>query len=171
MGEKVMTDAEKREHLVELMDHFETAMLVTRTAGGGLRSRPLAVAEARADGGMYFATSSKSGKVHEIDDDPHVNVAMQNGHRQFVSVSGRAHVERDRGLVDRLWSESWKVWFPDGKDDPTLCLIAVEPTEAEYWDSSGATGLRYLFEAAKAFATSTRPESNDDRQNAKLPRL
>ena len=168
--EKVLTEAEKHEHLVELIGKFDTAMLVTRMANGGLRSRPLAIAEARPDGGLYFATSIESGKVHELDDDPHVNVAMQNGHRHFVSVSGRARIERDRRLIDRLWSDSWKVWFPDGKNDPALCLIAVEPTEAEYWDSSGATGLRYLFEAAKAFATGTRPDT-DDRQNAKLPNL
>lgn len=171
MGDKVLTEAEKRKHLAELIGHFDTAMLVTRTASGGMRSRPLAIAEARADGRLYFATSIESGKVHEIDVNPHVNVAMQNGHRRFVSLSGRAHVERDRSLIDRLWSESWKVWFPQGKNDPALCLVAVDPTEAEYWDSSGATGLRYLFEAAKALATGTRPEGNDDRQNAKLPNL
>jgi hypothetical protein len=36
------------------------------------------------------------------------------------------------------------------------------PSEAAYWDSSGATGLKYLFEMAKACVTGTRPDTDDD---------
>lgn len=163
-----MTENEKRQKLADLVQKFDTAMLVTRTQQGELRSRPLAIAEARKDGTFYFATSIESGKVHEVVVDQHVNVCLQEG-RQFVSVSGRARIERDRGLIDRLWKEDWKVWWPQGKDDPALCLLAVDPTEAEYWDASGAAGLRFLFQAAKAYVSGTRPPDNDDGQNAKVP--
>jgi general stress protein 26 len=156
-----ITDAEKRDHLKKLLGDFDTAMLVTRSADGGMRARPLAIADKRDDGTLYFATSAGSPKVDEIDADAHVNVTMQDG-RRFVSLSGVARLVRDRGLVERLWSEGWKVWFPQGKDDPSLRLLVVEPTEAAYWDNSGLHGLKYMFEAAKAYVSGTLPSSDAD---------
>jgi general stress protein 26 len=153
--------AEKRAHLKKLLAGFDTAMLVTRSADGGMRSRPLAIAEKREDEALYFATAAESSKVDEIEADSHVNVTMQHGGR-YVSLSGLARVVRDRGLVEQLWSEAWKVWFPQGKDDPSLRILIVEPTEAAYWDGSGAHGLKYMFEMAKAYVTGTRPASDDD---------
>ncbi|MES1204993.1 MAG: pyridoxamine 5'-phosphate oxidase family protein [Pseudomonadota bacterium] len=159
-----LTEAEKRARLRDLMSDFDTAMLVTHTDDGGLRSRPLSIAENRADGALYFATSLESPKVHELEADPRVNVSMQDK-KKFVSVSGQARISKDRALIDKLWSEGWKVWFPKGKDDPTLCILTVEPSEAAYWDMTGAVGVRYLFAMAKAYVTGTKAASDDDERH------
>jgi general stress protein 26 len=162
---KILTDSEKREHLKELISDFSTAMLVTRTMDGGLRSRPLAIADDQSVAGLSFATAIDSAKVKELEADDHVNVAMQ-GKQKFVSVTGVARIERDRALIDRLWSEAWKPWFPGGKDDPSLCILTVDPTEAAYWDNSGGEGVRYLFEMAKAFVTGTKANPGPDDAHA-----
>jgi general stress protein 26 len=165
-----LSDRDKRERLTELISGFTTAMLVTRTPDGGMRARPLSIAEKRDVGEMYFSTAIDSPKVHELESDPHVNVVMQDG-RRFVSVSGVARVLRDRALIDALWSESWKVWFPRGKDDPALCLLVVEPAEASYWDMTGVDGIRYVFEMAKAYVTGTRPATDDDERHTARVKL
>jgi general stress protein 26 len=159
-----LSDSEQREKLSELISNFSTAMLVTRTADGGMRARPLSIADKRDDGELYFSTAIDSPKVHELEADQHVNVVMQDA-RKFVSVSGLARVVRDRALIDELWSEAWKVWFPKGKDDPKLCLLVIDPTEASYWDMSGTEGIRYVFEMAKAYVTGSRPPSDDDERH------
>jgi general stress protein 26 len=156
MAEPTMTDEEKRKHLHELIKGFGTAMLVTRTVDGKLRSRPLAIAERRGDD-LYFATSIESPKVKEIGVDPHVNISLQDS-SQFVSLSGTARVVTDRALIEQMWSETWKIWFPKGKEDPSICLLAISVHDAEYWDQSGLKGIRYLFEAAKAYVTGTRAD-------------
>ena len=161
---KELSDAEKRQQLSKLMSEFKTAMLVTRTDDGHMRARPLSIAGSRDDGALYFSTGVESPKVHELDVDPRVNVVMQDG-RRFVSLSGVASVVDDRALIDRLWSESWKVWFPKGKDDPSLRIVAVEPVEAAYWDMTGTTGIKYVFEMAKAYVTGKRPDSDDDQSH------
>jgi general stress protein 26 len=165
-----LSGEEKRERLSELMAGFSTAMLVTRTDDGGMRARPLSIADKRDDGALYFSTAIESPKVHELQADGHVNVVMQDG-RKFVSVSGIARVVQDRALIDQLWSESWKVWFPKGKDDPSLCLLVVEPLEAAYWDMTGLHGVRYVFEMAKAYVTGTRPPSDGDEQHTARVKL
>src|SRR5580765_8280322 len=161
---------DKRERLSEMVRRFDTAMLVTRTGDGGMRARPLTIADSDDDGALYFSTAIESPKVHELQADEHVNVVMQDG-RKFVSVSGIARVVQDRALIDKLWSESWKVWFPKGKDDPSLCLLVVEPLEAAYWDMTGLHGVRYVFEMAKAYVTGTRPPSDEDEQHTARVKL
>jgi general stress protein 26 len=158
---RTISESEKRCRLKDLMADFDTAMLVTRTPDGILRSRPLAIARSREDSALYFSTAIDSTKVNEISADPHVNLTMQDK-RRFISLSGIAHVEVDRELVRSLWLESWRIWFPQGWKDPSLAILVVEPTEATYWDISGAEGLRYLFESAKAYVTGARPDSDND---------
>jgi general stress protein 26 len=151
----------KQRHLLDIINEFDTAMLVTRTDDGAMRSRPLMVAECRDDGTLYFATNAESAKVHELERDPHVTVTLQ-GDKQYASLSGRAEILRDRGLVDRLWSEAWKVWFPAGKNDPQLCILAVHPHTAELWDNRGARGALYFLKAAGAYLTGRRPRTTED---------
>ena len=54
------------------------------------------------------------------------------------------------GTARHLTAPADKVYFPEGKDDPNLCLAVLHPEEVEYWDMTGPKGIRYLFEAAKA---------------------
>jgi general stress protein 26 len=163
-----LNPSERREQLQKVMHGFDTAMLVTRGADGGMHARPLAIAEHSNAEVLYFASSADSTKVKELSADPSVNVTMQDK-RRFVSVTGRAEVVRDRGLIDRLWSESWKIWFPQGKDDPSLCILVVDPSEATYWDGAGVQGLRFLFEAAKAYIRGEDAKGDhDDRLSASV---
>lgn len=157
---------DKQKHLYELIKDFDTAMLVTHSSGGGMHARPMAVAQLKPDADAYFATSIDSPKIDEISADPRALVIFQ-GKSQFATVRGMARVERDRALIDKLWSEQWRLWFPGGKDDPKLCLLKVEATDGEYWDNSGAQGLEYVFEGMKALVQKRRPET-DQKQHAKV---
>jgi general stress protein 26 len=158
----------KREHLVNILKDFDTAMLLTRTGGGQLRARPMALAEVQDDGTVYLAAQINSEKVHELVADPSVGLALQ-GKMKFASVSGRATVNRDRSLIERLWKDSWKVWFPNGKSDPDICIIAFDAMEGEYWDNSGLSGVKFVIKAAKALLTGDQMRgSGDPDANAKV---
>lgn len=156
-----MTTPNPREHLLTLLKSFDTAMLATRTEAGTMRARPMALAEVRDTGLVHLAAGLDDPKVADIEADPNVGLFMQSK-TQWVSVSGRARVVRDRELIHRLWSEVWRVWNPGGKDDPNLCLIAVDPVEGEYWDNAGVRGVRFLVDATKAYLTGTTPENESD---------
>jgi general stress protein 26 len=164
--ERVMQSEEKVDRLYDIIKDFDNAMLVTRVSGGRGHARPLAVAEIRPDGDIFFATDIHSPKVAEITGNPDVVVTFQSG-SQFAAVAGRAEVVRDRALIEQLWSESWKVWFPKGKTDPSLCLIRVDGREGEYWDNAGAQGIKRAFQTAKAYMRGRTPEI-DEKQNAKV---
>lgn len=160
------TTTDKREHLYDLLKNFDTAMLVARSADGHMHARPMAVAEMRPDADAYFVTSIESPKVAEISANSNVTLTFQSSN-QFASLSGRASVVRDRALVDRLWKEAWKIWFPKGKTDPSIAMLKFSAQDGEYWDNAGAQGLKFAFEAAKAYIKGDRPKE-DEKQHAKV---
>ncbi len=152
----------------DLLAKFDTAMLVTHTADQSLRGRPMQIAGIDDDSRVWFFTAVESGKVEEIVQDTHVAVICQKDRDVFLSLSGRATLLRDRAKVEELWREPFKAWFPKGKDDPELALVSVTPQDGEYWDNEGLKKIKYLFEAAKAYATGTKPHIDEGEQHAKV---
>ena len=150
---------EEGQHLHQLLEGFDTAMLVTRAADGHLHARPMAVAELHGDADAYFVTSIDSPKVAEVYADADVLLTFQSA-RQYAAVYGRVNVMRDRQLVDRLWKEAWKVWFPRGKSDPSIAVLRFDADVGEFWNAAGLTGVRYAFEAAKAYVRSETPHTD-----------
>ena len=161
-----MAETNTHEHLYDLVKDFDTAMLVTKDAGGKMHARPMSVAELRPDADAYFATSLDSPKIDEIQANPEAMISFQSG-LQFAVISGKAFVVRDRAVIDRLWSEAWRAWFPGGKEDPSLCLVKLEAREGEYWDNSGLKGMRYLFEGVKAILQGEKHDVHAD-EHAKV---
>lgn len=161
-------DENPREHLIELMKDFDTAMLVTRSMAGGMHGRPMDIAEITETGELWFAAGLDSGKIAEIRMNPEVMVAIQ-GKMKWISVTGRAHISTDRQRIAKLWQPDWKIWFPDGPEDPNLCLVAVDPVEGEWWDSSGTRGIKFAIEAVKAYVKGeAMPDQKEQNQRVHL---
>jgi general stress protein 26 len=162
-----LQSAEEQQHLIDVFKQFHTAVLVTRRASGELHGRPMALAEVRPGGSVYFATSLANDVVEEVDAEPRVAVTVQ-GMTKYASISGRARVERDRSLIHELWQETWRVWFPKGKDDPDLCLIGFRPTEGEYWDTAALHGVKLAVRATKAYFAGESLNPRDREVHAKV---
>lgn len=41
-------------------------------------------------------------------------------------------------------------------------LLRIDGETGEYWDNSGAQGIKYLIEAGKALVTGSRPDVGED---------
>jgi general stress protein 26 len=162
------TTSEEQERLRKLLKQFQTAMLITHAGDGQLRARPMAIAEVADDGRVWFITGTESAKAHEISRDTRVHIVCQNDHSSYVSISGRAALVHDRAKVVSLWREPFRVWFPEGKDDPNIALIEVQPESGEFWDSEGMNKIKYLFRAAKAYAIGVTPEIDEGIQHGRV---
>lgn len=152
------SNQEKTEKLFKLIGGIEYAMLVTECEDGSLRSRPMSAKTTDADQCIWFLTSKDSAKILEIKNERQVNVSFARpSEKTFVSVSGVATVTDDRAKIDEVWTSDAALWFPDGKDDPDLTLIKVEPTDAEYWSSDEGMFVS-LYKMATAAMNSERPD-------------
>ena len=158
----------ERQKVYEMLDRFESAMLVTHNPDGILGARPMRVADVDPAGPLWFLTSRSSRKVCEIVKDARVLLVYQDQSGEYLSIAGTARIVDDNIRARRLWKEHYKVWFPQGPDDPDLVLLSVEPEVAEFWDVAGLNGLRYLFDAAKAYVTGDRATIEDSDKHARL---
>lgn len=149
MARDTTTQAQK---IGALIADIDIAMLTTVGAGGFLMSRPLSTRQASFDGSkVWFFTEADSPKVAEIRRNAKVNLAYASEKRNtYVSLTGTAKVSRDRAMIDALWSDAAKAFFPKGKDDPNLVLLEVALRSAEYWDGpSTAIGKLVTFVIAR----------------------
>jgi general stress protein 26 len=164
----IPSPSDQTEHYVSLLKKLRTAMLVTRTGETGIHARPMAIARVEDDGRLWFISGANTAKIHEIEIDSHVHIIAQDGNSIFLALSGRASLIGDREKIAELWQEPFRVWFPGGKDDPDIELIAVRPENGEFWDSTGTNRARYLWEAAKAYVTGTTPDTENGDMHGKV---
>jgi general stress protein 26 len=157
--EKTMAHAEDDNDKVwELAERIGFCMLTTRI-GSDLRARPMSAYAERIENAFYFLTDVASHKDEEIARNPHVCLAFADSKKQkYVSVTGTAEVQNDREKIRELWSTPAKAWW-DSPDDPSIRILKVTPSFAEYWDSPG-TVISYIKMAAAA-VTSARPDMGD----------
>jgi general stress protein 26 len=102
----------------------------------------------------WFFTSRSSPKVTEAEADAgRVNVSYASPAKQdYVSISGRATLVRDREKMKKLYTKWIEVFFPKGLEDPDLALMRIDIDKAEYWDSP-ATAVGRLYALAKGLTT------------------
>lgn len=164
MRQDLPTD-EKLAHLYELIDGIETAMMTTRRPDGSLVSRPMATQTRTAGTDLWFMTNVETAKVDELIADPHVNLAFyKDGTREFVSVSGTAHVTQDPVRIRELWAPDWRAWLGDeggerdgGPGDPRIALIEVTAESATYLKTLHSRAV-VLFQVAKGIVTGKPPQ-------------
>lgn len=140
------------DELKELLAEFQTAMLTTVTSEGLLRSRPMSVQERHDElpCDLWFVTGIDTPKVEEIEQQHQVGVScLRPKDSAYLSISGLARLRRDRELVRRLFEPDWKIWFPEGADDPTIGILELTVERAEYWEPKGGR-LRVVYEMARS---------------------
>jgi general stress protein 26 len=129
--------------LKELVEGIDFAMLTTITPEGALHSRPMSTQEMESDGTLWFFTRANAKKVDEIEHEHQVNASYSRPENHcYVSVSGRATLVRDSAKIRKLWKPAYKLWFPEGLDDPELALLRVQIESAEFWDADQSRMLK-----------------------------
>ncbi len=135
------------------MKGLKFAMLTTVEDDGSLHSRPMTTQEVEFDGDLWFFTRADTPKVWEAGHHRQVNVSFSDTDKsKFVSASGTATLVRDRAKMEELWKPAYKIFFPQGLEDPEIALLKVSVAKAEYWDSS-PTAIGRAFDFAKAYLT------------------
>src|SRR5699024_2744489 len=107
-----MAEPKHVDEIYALVEDIEIAMLTTRRPDGQLVSRPMATQVRAAGADFWFVTSKETEKLDELESDPHVNLAYYDmKSREYVSVSGVAHLSEDRAKIRELYRPDWRAWF------------------------------------------------------------
>ena len=148
------------EKLKGLLEGIDFTMLTT-VAEGKLHSRPMSTQELDENGDLWFFTNDNSRKIDEVGGDNRVNAAYSDpDSNTYVSVFGTARVVKDRKKMEELWNPIHKAWFPEGLDDPHICLLQINVEEAEYWDAPSSKFVQ-IAGFVKALVTGTEADYGD----------
>ncbi len=159
MTEKSQTEATRK--LWGMMRSISFAMLTTED-DDNLRARPMVAAQSEFDGTLWFFTRASSHKVDEVQQDQRVGVTYADPSNQdYVSLSGKARLVRDKAAIAAHWGESMRTWFPKGKDDPDIALLKVDVSMAEYWDAPNNT-MVHAYGYVKAVVTGQPPHPGEN---------
>jgi len=144
---------------------IDFCMLTTIDEQGDMHSRPMSAnGEIDANGDLWFFTGASSHKVSEVSKSPKVNVSFADPKNQhYVSISGAATLVRDQNKIDELWKPEFKMWFPEGKDDPEVALLRISPEKAEYWDSPSST-IGYALSFVTSLVTGKQPDFGENKK-------
>jgi general stress protein 26 len=153
------------EKLYDQIDDIEIAMMTTRRSDGHLQSRAMATQKRIAGADLWFVAREETAKLKDIEDDPHINLSYYKDRtREWVSVSGIAHLTRDRAKIHQLYAADWKAYFPDEgdprhgtKDDPRMVLIGVDVHAAVFFEVDKPQPV-VLYEVMKGWLTGTDPD-------------
>lgn len=152
----------------EMVESIEIAMMTTRRPDGHLESRAMATQKPAAGADIWFVTLESTGKLRDIEHDPHVNLSFYKDRtREWISVSGLAKLSRDRQKIHELYAPDWKMWFPEEDDprhgtpdDPRMVLIGVDVHAAVFLEMTKPQPV-VLYELAKGWLTGSEPDLGD----------
>jgi general stress protein 26 len=141
------------QHFAKLIKDIKFAMLNTLNARGQITSRPMTLQQIEFDGALWFFASKTSEFVKDIENNHEVNLTFSNPKdMSFTSANGEAVVINDENKKNELWKPMYQAWFPEGLNDPNLCLLKISIHSADYWEAPGLKIVR-LMAFAKAAIT------------------
>jgi general stress protein 26 len=142
--------------LKEIISKRRVGMLGTYS-GKELNFRPMSHVDVDDTGKIWFFTSLTSLKADELERNSSVILTYANeSDNSYLSLNGMAFLNTDRTKMKELFNPFIKAWFPDGLNDPKICLLVVQPDEFEYWSTNEnkvITSIKMLWAAM----TSTQP--------------
>ncbi len=142
---KDLTDHEGVEKLKELIDHNSICLFSTDLKNLPISTRPMAVQKVDDEGNLWMLSAKDSDKNKQIAENPHVQLFFaKTSDSEFLSVYGNAFIYFDKVLIDELWNPMAKAWFTEGKDDPRISVIKVEPLQSYYWDTRNGKMISML---------------------------
>ncbi|WP_299181698.1 pyridoxamine 5'-phosphate oxidase family protein [uncultured Chryseobacterium sp.] len=160
MSTQNLTHLEAIKKIQELSTKAGICMFCTELEKVPINSRPMTLKEADDSGNLWFISSEASNKNFEIKEDRRVQLFfMNNGDSQYLSVYGIASIYTDQATIEEKWSAMAKPWF-EGKDDPNISIIRVEPKESYYWDTK-AGKLVTLLSFVAAAITGNKTDNSD----------
>jgi general stress protein 26 len=143
--------ASERQRVRALIERSGVAMLMNVDEQGAHIGRPMLPLFLHNDPHIYFLTHQSSRKVTQLSACPRVGLTIISANCYFA-VAGSAYTSRDPELIRRLWSPTYRAWFPEGKDDREATAIRVVVARIDYWEPPRNRAVR-LVQAIKAVLT------------------
>lgn len=111
-------------------------MMLTQLNKRPISARPMSLQEVDDQGVLWFISNINSDKNYELRQNAETQLIFQNlGKSEYLSVFGKAEVYSDKIMIDKYWTEMAQAWFEKAKDDSSVSIIGIRPTDVKYWST------------------------------------
>ncbi|MGZ5285869.1 MAG: pyridoxamine 5'-phosphate oxidase family protein [Flavisolibacter sp.] len=149
----------------ELVKDVNICMFTTIDENQQISSRPMFTTHIDEEGNVWFFTNEFSEKINEVSKDNIVNLIYSHPPKNiYANVRGTCSLVIDRNKMEELWTSDLKRWFPEGLEDPKICLVKVSTESAYYWNHSSSK-MRLLFQMLRSI---TKGDSYQETESGKL---
>lgn len=141
-----LINKEAIDKLKSLVDEIMVCLFCTDLkTDDGATCRPMTAIKVCDQGNIWFFSKKNSDKNKAIAADKEVQLFFSHpGKSSYLVVNGDAEIILDKVTIEELWTPVAKIWFKEGKDDPTISVIKVTPKGAYYWDTDGNRMINFL---------------------------
>lgn len=86
---------------------------------------------------LVFSTLASSNKVAQVRKNPKVSV-LYSVPSEFKEITffGEMEICFDAKIRDAIFQEDWRIYYPDGPQDPGHAILKMIPQRAEVWKAS-----------------------------------
>ena len=135
-NKKNLSNTEAQKKIKDLADKKACFFNTSVATGESEGVRPMTVQKIDDNGSFWFLIANDSHTHQEISSDSKVKLFFQgSAHSDFLFIEGNASLTTDKQIISELWEPILKTWFTEGKDDPRVCAVKVEPSFGYYWDT------------------------------------
>ena len=143
---KDLNHNEAIDKIKSLVDDIKICLFCTDLkTDDGSTCRPMSAIKVCDQGNIWFFSEKDSDKNKAITADKNVQLFFSHPAKgSYLVVNGEAEIILDKSKIEELWTPVAKIWFKEGKDDPTISIIKVKPSNAYYWDTHGNQMINLL---------------------------
>ena len=157
MADKDLSPEDLRERLWKELDDARIVMLGL-VGGEPHHMQPMAAFGDKAGDAIWFFTKKDTDLVRQTGEGHQAMICIMAKDMEFQAcIHGVVVQDIDRGKMEQFWSPYVSAWYPEGKDDPDLTMVRLDPKDARVWVSQRGP-LSYPLKIAKANATHTLPD-------------
>ncbi|MEX3610723.1 pyridoxamine 5'-phosphate oxidase family protein [Rothia sp. LK2588] len=153
-------DGITQDQIVEIMRGERFVMMGSVSESGKIQTHPMTPQQVDEDADVWFFITLDGDQAQQLRQTPEVNLAFaETG--SWLSVSGTVEFVDDRAMIEELWNDSAKAYFPQGKDDPNLGLLHFKSESAQFWGIPGGKA-NALAQIVKNKVTGKRASGHSD---------
>lgn len=154
MSTENLDSREAIDKLKLMVDKIDIGMMCTNTTeNNNLHAVPMSRQEVDDEGNLWFLFSSESETYNNLQKNKHISVLYSDiSNYNFLSINGVGEVSQDKSRIEKYWSKMIEAWFEKGKEDPTIRILKIIPSEGHYWDNKSNKLVTFLKVAASAIS-------------------
>lgn len=160
MSKENLYNEEAKAKLKEMAEDIDFVMMATNLKQSPIHMVPMSTKKVDDHGNIWFLSNKDSTHNDNILKDANLHLVYSDkSNMQFLNVYGTATITTDKKTINDLYEKSDDMWF-EGKNDPNITAISVQPKEAFYWDQKDSK-LVSLFKMGVGVVTGDQPDLMD----------